>query len=321
MESMEEIQQKDIEGRPPLVSIVSPCFNEEGVIRLFLKELLPVLQKLGFRYEIVFVNDGSTDRTLEVLLEVQKQEPAIRILNLSRNFGKEAALTAGLEHARGDAVIAIDVDMQHPVETIEAFVKKWEEGFDVVVGKRLSRTGEHPLKKASAKLFYHIHGKISDINLPSDVGDFRLMDRKVIETLKTLPENQRFMKGIFAWMGYKTAVVEYYQEERAAGVSSFNGWKLWNFAIDGITSFSTVPLRIWLYVGFVISMLSFLLGIALIIEVMIQGIEVPGYVSTITMVLFLGGIQLIGIGILGEYIGRIYKEAKRRPTYIIEREY
>jgi len=315
---MEEI---DMEERAPLVSIVAPCFNEEGTVELFLQEVLPVLKQMNLRYEIIFVNDGSTDRTLEILLEAQKHEHGIRILNLSRNFGKEAALTAGLEHARGDAVIAIDVDLQHPVETIEAFVKKWEEGFDVVVGKRLSRTGEHPFKKVAAKLFYNLHNKISDIDVPADIGDFRLMSRKVVDALKQLPENQRFMKGIFAWLGFKTAVVEYYQDERIAGHSSFNGWKLWNFALDGITSFSTVPLRIWLYLGFVISMLSFLLGIALIIEVMIQGIEVPGYVSTITMVLFLGGIQLIGIGILGEYIGRIYKEAKRRPTYIIEREY
>ncbi len=305
----------------PELSIVCPAYNEEKNIENFLKSLNPVLEKIGLTYEIIFVNDGSKDNTLEVLKQKKKKYPSIRILNLSRNFGKEAALTAGLEHARGDAVIAIDADLQHPVETIEKFVKKWKEGYDVVVGKRLSRTGEHPLKKASAKLFYNIHNKISDIEIPSDVGDFRLMDRKVIEALKTLPENQRFMKGIFAWLGYKTAVVEYYQDKRAAGESSFNGWKLWNLALDGITSFSTAPLRIWLYIGFVISLLSFLLAIVLILEVMIKGITVPGYVSTITMILFLGGIQLIGIGILGEYIGRIYKESKRRPTYIIEGEY
>ena len=305
----------------PEISIVCPAYNEEENIEIFLKKLTPVLEKTGMTYEIVFVNDGSRDNTLEVLKRAKKKYPSIRILNLSRNFGKEAALTAGLEHAKGDAVIAIDADLQHPVDTIEEFVKKWKEGYDVVVGKRLSRTGEHPLKKASARLFYNLHNKISDIEIPADIGDFRLMDRKVIESLKTLPENQRFMKGIFAWLGYKTAVVEYYQEERAAGKSSFNGWKLWNFAIDGITSFSTAPLRIWLYLGFVISIFSFLLGFALVIEALVNGITVPGYVSTITMVLFLGGIQLIGIGILGEYIGRIYKEAKRRPTYIIEGEY
>jgi len=191
----------------------------------------------------------------------------------------------------------------------------------VVAGKRLSRTGEHPLKKLSAKLFYGIHNKISDIEIPADIGDFRLMSRKVVEALKLLPENQRFMKGIFAWVGFKTAVVEYYQEERVAGKSSFNGWSLWNFALDGITSFSTVPLRIWLYLGLVISFFSFLLGIWLVVEAILYGIEVPGYVSTIAMVLFLGGIQLIGIGILGEYIGRLFKEAKRRPVYIIENEY
>ncbi len=305
----------------PEISIVCPAYNEEENVEIFLEKLIPVMEQVGMTYEIVFVNDGSRDDTLNVLKEAKKRYPFIRILNLSRNFGKEAALTAGLEHAKGDAVIAIDADLQHPVETIKEFIKKWKEGYDVVVGKRLSRTGEHPLKKASAKLFYNIHNKISDIEIPADIGDFRLMDRKVIEALKTLPENQRFMKGLFAWLGYKTAVVEYYQKERAAGKSSFNGWKLWNFAIDGITSFSTTPLRIWLYFGLIISTLSFLLAIVLVVEALVEGITVPGYVSTITMVLFLGGIQLIGIGILGEYIGRIYKEAKRRPTYIIEGEY
>ncbi|NPA30160.1 MAG: glycosyltransferase family 2 protein [Epsilonproteobacteria bacterium] len=315
---MHNLQTND---KSPVLSIVCPAYNEAPNIRPFLQKLIPVLEKIGESYEIIFVNDGSTDDTLESLIDAKKEFPPIRIINLSRNFGKEAALTAGIDHARGQAVIPIDADLQHPPELIEEMVKKWKEGYDVVAAKRLSRTGEHPLKKLSARLFYNLHNKISDIDIPADIGDFRLMSRKVVEALKLLPENQRFMKGIFAWVGFKTAVVEYYQEERHAGTSSFNAWKLWNFALDGITSFSTVPLRVWFYIGLVISGFSFLLGVYIVLEVLVDGIDVPGYASTILMVLFLGGIQLIGIGILGEYIGRIFKEVKRRPTYIVEDEY
>lgn len=305
----------------PIISIICPAYNESDGIGIFLEHLVPVMDRLNQTYEIVFVNDGSRDNTLEVLLQAKKRYNNIRILNLSRNFGKEAALTAGLEHAKGEAVVAIDTDLQHPPQIIEQFVKKWQEGYDVVVGKRLSRTGEHPLKKVAAKLFYTLHNKISDIEIPADIGDFRLMSRKVVDALKQLPENQRFMKGIFAWVGFKTAIVEYYQEERVAGESSFNGWKLWNFALDGITSFSTVPLRVWLYIGVVIAAISFMFGIWIAVKTIVFGVETPGYASTMVMILFLGGIQLMGIGIMGEYIGRLYKEAKRRPVYILEGEY
>ncbi len=305
----------------PVISMVCPAYNEAEGIPLFLEKLVPVLEKIGKSYEIVFVNDGSEDATLDVLKEEKKRFPRIRIINLSRNFGKEAALTAGLEHARGEAVIPIDTDLQHPPRIIAEFVAKWEEGYDVVAGRRLTRTGEHPLKKMAARLFYRLHNKISDIEIPADIGDFRLMSRKVVEALKLLPENQRFMKGIFAWVGFKTAIVEYYQEERATGTSSFNGWKLWNFALDGITSFSTVPLRVWLYIGFAIASISFVFGLWIVVKTVVFGVDTPGYASTMVMILFLGGIQLMGIGILGEYIGRIYKEAKRRPVYIVEGEY
>lgn len=279
------------------------------------------MQNVQRPYEIIFINDGSTDNTLNVLLKAKSKNPQIRILNLSRNFGKEAALTAGLEHAMGEVVIPIDADLQHPPEIIIEFIKKWEEGFDVVVGKRTVRTGEGVIKKLTAKYFYKFHNQISDVEIPYNVGDFRLMSRKVIETLKRLPENQRFMKGLFAWVGFNTAVVEYEQAPRAAGKTSYNGWKLWDFALDGITSFSTLPLRIWMYIGFLISFLSFLYGSAIVINTLILGVDTPGYASMITVILFLGGIQLIGIGILGEYIGRIYKETKKRPLYIIEKEY
>ncbi len=305
----------------PIISIVVPCYNEEDVIDIFLVHIEPILESLDKSYEIIFVNDGSKDNTFEVMLDAKNKHQNIRILNLSRNFGKEAALTAGLENARGEAVIPMDVDLQDPPELIPSFIEKWEEGFDVVLAKRVDRTSDSFMKRLSASFFYKIHNKISDISIPDNVGDYRLMSKKVIDTLKTLPENQRFMKGLFAWAGYKTTTVEYKREVRIAGKSSFNGWKLWNFALDGITGFSTVPLRLWLYIGLVISLFAFLYGSLIIVKTLILGIDLPGYASLLTVVLFLGGIQLIGIGVLGEYIGRMYKESKRRPVYIIENEY
>ena len=303
------------------ISIVCPCYNEEKVVALFLEKMCPILEGINKTYEIIFINDGSTDRTFDVLLNLKGKYRNIRILNLSRNFGKEAALTAGLKHACGDVSIPIDVDLQDPPELIVQFIEKWEEGFDVVLAKRIDRSSDSFSKRLSANLFYKIHNKISDISMPNNVGDYRLMSKKVVNSLEKLPENQRFMKGVFSWVGYKTTTVEYKREVRVAGHSSFNGWKLWNFALDGITSFSTVPLRIWLYLGFIISFLSFLYGSIVVIKTLVLGVDLPGYASVLTIVLFLGGIQLMGIGILGEYIGRIYKEAKRRPIYIIESEY
>ncbi|WP_152184312.1 glycosyltransferase family 2 protein [Sulfurimonas indica] len=303
------------------ISIVAPCYNEEAVIDIFLEKIFEVLERLGRSFEIVFVNDGSRDNTLEVLKTKSKEYAGVRVINLSRNFGKEAALTAGIDASRGEVVVPIDVDLQDPPELILEFVKKYEEGYDVVVGKRADRTTDSHAKRISAELFYKMHNKISDIEIPHNVGDYRLMSRRVVDELKKLPETQRFMKGIFAWLGFKTAVVEYKREERAAGDTSFNGWKLWNFALDGITSFSTAPLRIWLYVGMVLAFIAFLYGSWIILKTLIFGADTPGYASMITVVLFLGGIQLMGIGILGEYIGRIYLESKNRPVYIIENEY
>jgi len=305
----------------PFLSIVAPCYNEEAVIDIFLEKIFVVLEQLGCSFEIVFVNDGSRDNTLEVLKAKSKEYAGIRVINLSRNFGKEAALTAGIDAARGEVVVPIDVDLQDPPELILEFVKKYEEGYDVVVGKRVDRTTDTPAKRISAELFYKMHNKISDIEIPHNVGDYRLMSRRVVEELKKLPETQRFMKGIFAWLGFKTAVVEYKREERVAGDTSFNGWKLWNFALDGITSFSTAPLRIWLYVGMGLALIAFLYGSWIIFKTLLFGADTPGYASMITVILFLGGIQLMGIGILGEYIGRIYLESKNRPIYIVEDEY
>ena len=305
----------------PFLSIVAPCYNEEDVIDIFLEKIFIVLNKLGKSYEIVFVNDGSRDNTLEILKQKAKEFDVVRVISLSRNFGKEAALSAGLDMAHGEVVVPIDVDLQDPPELILDFVKKYEEGYDVVVGKRVDRTTDSTAKRVSAETFYKLHNKISDIEIPHNVGDYRLMSRRVVEELKKLPETQRFMKGIFAWLGFKTAVIEYKREARVAGETSFNGWKLWNFALDGITSFSTAPLRIWLYIGMALALISFIYGSWIILKTLIFGVDSPGYASMITVVLFLGGIQLMGIGILGEYIGRIYIESKNRPVYIVEDEY
>ena len=305
----------------PTISIIAPCYNEEETIEPFLRRIEEILTQINEPYEIVFINDGSRDNTLNVLLNAKQNFKNIRIINFSRNFGKEAALTAGLDKARGEAAIPIDVDLQDPPKLIKDLVAKWREGYEVVLAKRADRTSDSFAKRVSADLFYKLNGKISNVDIPNNVGDFRLMSKRVVEALKQLPENQRFMKGLFAWVGFKTVAIEYVREKREAGQSSFNGWKLWNFALDGITSFSTLPLRIWLYIGALVSFLSFLYGSFIILKTLIFGVDLPGYASLAVIMLFLGGIQLIGIGILGEYIGRIYSESKRRPSYIIEGEY
>lgn len=309
------------DNHDPLISLICPCYNEEAVVELFLKEMNIVLGDIDKSYEIVFVNDGSRDNTLEKLLHAKEKYKYIRIVNLSRNFGKEAALTAGLDQAKGEVIIPIDVDLQDPPALIKDFIAHWENGSEVVLAKRIDRSMDSFAKRMSAKLFYRFNNKISKVAIPENVGDYRLITRKVLQALQQLPESERFMKGLFAWVGFKTSVVEYKRDARIAGDTSFNGWKLWNLAIEGITSFSTFPLKVWLYMGFVVSLISFLYGIFIIFKTIFLGVDMPGYASTMTTILFLGGIQLIGIGVLGEYIGRIYMESKRRPTYIIENEY
>ena len=305
----------------PKISLICPCYNEAEVVGFFMEAVTPVMIEIGLSYEVVFINDGSSDETLETIQALQHQYAGIRIINLSRNFGKEAALTAGIDLARGDALIPIDVDLQDPPELIHDFVREWQNGFDVVVAKRVDRSSDSLAKKLSAELFYKFHNAISHVNIPDNVGDYRLITRKVVEAIQTLPENQRFMKGIFSWVGFNTQVVEYTRGPRKAGHTSFNGWKLWNFALEGITSFSTTPLRIWLYIGTLISLFAFLYGSVIIIKTLMFGADTPGYASLITVVLFLGGIQLVGIGVLGEYMGRLYMESKRRPVYIIDKEF
>lgn len=306
----------------PFLSLVVPCYNESAVLPLFHETLSSHLEKLDcIGYEIVFVNDGSKDATLQCLCELALQDSHLVVIDLARNFGKEAALTAGLDEARGDVVIPMDADLQDPPELIEAFLVRWREGYDVVLGRRCDRQSDSWLKRSTARAFYSLQNRLADVQLPHDVGDFRLMDRKVVDALKTLPERRRFMKGLFAWVGYRTATIDYRREARVAGTSKFSGWKLWNLALEGITSFSTLPLRVWTYVGALIATLSIFYAIYIIARTLIHGIDLPGYASLLTSVLLLSGIQLIGIGIIGEYVGRIYTESKQRPVYLIRERY
>lgn len=299
------------------LSIVCPMHNEEESLAFFFARLLPVLESLGEPFEVICVNDGSLDATLERLFALQQQESRIRVLDLSRNFGKEAALTCGIDHACGDAVIPIDADLQDPPELIVEMVRLWRQGFDVVLAQRVNRSTDHILKRKTAEWFYRLHNAISEPAIPHNVGDFRLMDRKVVEALKLLPERQRFMKGLFAWVGFRQAVIPYAREARQAGESKFSGWRLWNFALEGITSFSTAPLRVWTYLGLAIALSAFIFGAFIVGRAILFGRDLPGYASLITVVLFLGGVQLIGMGVLGEYLGRIYNETKGRPIYIV----
>jgi len=307
-------------ANPPVISIVCPCYNEQDTVTVFTNTIVPELVKTELSYELIFINDGSRDQTLNKLKDLQTQHANIRVINLARNFGKEAALTAGIDRSKGQVVVPIDVDLQDPPELIHDFIREWQQGYDVVVAKRSDRTSDSFAKKLSAEWFYKFHNKISHVKIPENVGDYRLMTRRVVEAIQQLPENQRFMKGIFSWVGFKTKIIEYKRDPRVAGETSFNGWKLWNFALEGITSFSTAPLRIWLYVGLLISLLAFVYGSAIVIKTLIFGIDAPGYASLITIMLFLGGVQLIGLGVMGEYIGRLFMESKRRPIYIIEED-
>ncbi len=305
-----------------VLSLVVPVFNESETVAIFTDTVNEIFSKhTNIKLDIIFINDGSTDDTLARLLALQKQHLEVRIIDLSRNFGKEAALTAGLNIASGHVAVPIDVDLQDPPELILQMISKWREGYDVVVGKRINRDSDTWAKQKSASWFYRIHNKISETKIPENVGDFRLMDRLVVDALNELPESRRFMKGLFAWVGFKTVEVQYTRPERVAGKTKFNGWKLWNFALEGITSFSTDPLRIWTYLGGVFAFISFLFAIFLVLKVLISGIDVPGYASVAVAVTFLGGLQLIGIGIIGEYLGRSYIESKRRPIYLVRRIY
>ncbi|MGF6778078.1 glycosyltransferase family 2 protein [Paraburkholderia sp. GAS334] len=310
------------DAAPSLLSLVVPFYNEEETIAHFFDSVIPVLEAIdGTVFEVVCVNDGSRDGTLRKLVAMSNRDSRVRVIDLTRNFGKEAALSAGLDEALGAIVIPFDADLQDPPKVIPLLVEKWREGYDVVLAKRINRLTDSFIKRQTASLFYRMHNAVCDTKIPANVGDFRLITREVVDSLKLLPETRRFMKGLFAWVGYRTAVVEYVREPRVAGTSKFSGWKLWNFALEGFTSFSTLPLRVWTYVGSFVAFGAFLYASFLIIRTLIQGVAVPGYASILSAVLLLGGVQLIGIGVLGEYIGRIYFESKNRPVYLIRRRH
>ncbi|AUY37726.1 glycosyltransferase family 2 protein [Leclercia adecarboxylata] len=300
------------------ISLVVPVFNEEDAIPLFYKAVREYEPLKKYDVEIVFINDGSKDATESIINALAVSDPQIVSLSFTRNFGKEPALFAGLGHATGDAIIPIDVDLQDPIEAIPLMIEKWQAGADVVLGKRSDRSTDGRLKRKTAEWFYKLHNKISNPKIEENVGDFRLMSKQVIDNIKLLPERNLFMKGVLSWVGGRTEVVEYMRAERVAGNTKFNGWKLWNLALEGITSFSTFPLRVWTYIGLAVASLSFLYGSWMIIDTIVFGNPVRGYPSLLISILFLGGIQLIGVGILGEYVGRIYIEAKKRPRYIIK---
>ncbi|WP_109842698.1 glycosyltransferase family 2 protein [Aggregatibacter aphrophilus] len=301
------------------ISLVVPVFNEEDSIPIFYKKVKEYSYFNAYDLELVFINDGSSDGTEELLNKLIIKDSAVKVLHFSRNFGKESALFAGLEHSEGDVVIPIDVDLQDPIDAIPKLILKYNEGYDVVLAKRVNRDSDSFLKKKTALWFYKFHNKISTPKIEENVGDFRLMSREVVQSIIALPEKNLFVKGLLSWVGFRTAIVEYKREERIAGSTKFNGWKLWNLALEGITSFSTIPLKLWTYIGLLIATSSFLYGCFLIFSKIVWGNSVPGYPSIMVAILFLGGIQLIGIGVLGEYIGRIYVESKNRPKYIIKR--
>lgn len=299
------------------ISLVVPVFNEEDAIPIFYRAVKEKLSR--YDVEILFVNDGSKDATERVINALAEADPAVTAISFVRNFGKEPALLAGLEHASGDAVIPIDVDLQDPVEVIPLLIEKWQEGWPVVLAKRVDRSHDTNFKRKTAEWFYRLHNKISTPKIEENVGDFRLLSRETVENIKQLQERNLFMKGLLSWVEGEVAIVEYARAERIHGDSKFNGWKLWNLALEGLTSFSTFPLRIWTYLGFAVAALSFLYGLWMIIDKLVWGNAVAGYPSILVSILFLGGVQLIGIGVLGEYIGRIYIETKKRPRYLIKR--
>lgn len=302
---------------PVKISLVVPVFNEEEAIPFFYDAVRKSSNLNDESVEIVFVNDGSTDETERIIRDLAEVDPLVQAVSFTRNFGKEAALFAGLEHARGDAVIPIDVDLQDPIEVIPQLIERWRaSGAEVVLAKRTDRTSDSGLKRFTARWFYKLHNMISDPPIEENVGDFRLMSRSVVESIKKMPERNLFMKGILSWVGGRTEIIEYTRAPRASGSTKFNGWKLWNLALEGFTSFSTVPLRIWTYIGSVVATVAFIYGACIIFETLAFGNPVEGYPSLLVSVLFFGGVQLIGIGVLGEYIGRIYLEVKHRPRYI-----
>jgi len=313
---MNELRADAIES---LVSIVVPCHDEAASVAVFHAAVTEAMASAGCAHEIVFVDDGSNDRTLELLLALAREDARVKVVELSRNFGKEAALTAGLDHASGDAVIPMDADLQDPPGLLPVLIAEWRKGAEVVLAIRVDRQADSWLKRSTAAAFYSIFNRFAPTRIPRNAGDFRLMDRRVVDAVCQMQERNRFMKGLFAWVGFRTVQVTYRREARLAGQSKFSGWKLWNFALEGITSFSTAPLRIWTYIGMLGAFAATSYGLFLIGDTLLYGRDVPGYASLMVVILFLGSLQLTALGVIGEYIGRSYIESKGRPRYIIRK--
>ncbi len=301
-----------------VISVVAPAYNEEAVLPEFHKRLSAVFDKLDWALEVVYVNDGSNDRTREVIERLRSQDPRITLVDLSRNFGKEIAMTAGFDHACGDAVVVIDSDLQDPPELIPELIRHWQAGYDVVYAQRTAREGETWLKKATASAFYRFIQRVSRVRIPPDTGDYRLMSRRAVAALNRLREQHRFMKGLFAWIGYPQKAVPYRRDPRFAGETKWNYWKLWNFALEGITAFTIAPLKIASYLGLLIAFLAFLYAVFIIYKTLAFGEDVRGYPSLMVVILLLGGIQLASLGIIGEYLGRMFNETKGRPLYLLQ---
>ena len=301
----------------PVLSIVAPAYNEARNIAPFVAAIIPVMESIGETFEIIFVNDGSRDDTLGLLAAAAALDARIKVVSLARNFGKDIALSAGLAHASGQAVVPIDCDLQHPPELIAAFVAKWREGFDMVIGVRASRHEEGWFRRFAAQRYYKFMRVMTSVEIPPNAGDFRLIDRKIVDVINQMPERHRFMKGIFAWPGFKVASVEFVAQARTNDSSSWSFWKLWRFALDGLFSFSTAPLKIWTYVGMLTALAAFIYLAVTVVQKLMYGIAVPGYASLLVLLLFFNSLSLISNGIQGEYIGRIFEEVKRRPLFVV----
>lgn len=312
------LRETDGEGGR-VISVVVPAYNEQEVLAVFQERLRSVLEGLRFRFEILYVNDGSTDNTSKVLERLKSEDDRIAIIDLSRNYGKEIAMTAGLDHAVGAAVVVIDADLQDPPELIPTLVARWVEGYDNVYGKRMERSGESLIKKATAYVFYRSIRRMTKVEIPADTGDFRLLSRRAVEALKHLREQHRFMKGLLSWVGYRQVAVPYKRDPRHAGETKWNYWRLWNYALEGITSFTIAPLKLSTYVGLVTAATAFVYAVIIIYKTLAFGEPVRGYPSLMVVILFLGGVQLMSLGVIGEYIGRIFNETKRRPLYLVDR--
>ena len=301
------------------ISCVAPIYNEEAGIADFVAALTDTLKKTGYAYEIILVDDGSHDNTVAVIQQLRSQFQ-LRCIRFSRNFGKENAISAGLDHAQGDAVILLDADFQHPLELLSQFIIKWEEGYDMVYAVRQNRSDESWLKRTCAKAFYQLTSRINRVNIPANAGDFRLLDRKIVKALQKLPERNRFMKGLYSWVGYKQIAVPYEVQPRKTGASQWNFYSLLDLAITGITSFTAFPLRMIAIGGISVATLAIFYGIWIVISTLIFGIETPGWATIVTTISFFGGLQLFALGVVGEYIGRVFDEVKHRPHYIIDEE-